>query len=234
MTNKTRILLAATLAIVATGPAVADDVDAINAMITSLAPIAGQTDASAPVDTDVGKTVYVVPAASVDLEVFFNFNSDGLTQDTQHDLNALGWALLSDELMPFSYLVAGHTDASGPAAYNQKLSERRAMTVRNYLIEEFGVDPDRLIRVGWGETRLKLADEPYSAVNRRVEITLIAPSEDFADTEAGAIDPMQKNAPVAEEPVDSTQQSTPSSSAEEAPLSGTLQTDEKGNVSIVW
>ncbi|MBU1175872.1 MAG: OmpA family protein [Alphaproteobacteria bacterium] len=231
MTRTANILLVATMAVsltgMAAGPAFADDVEDINAMITSLAPIAGQTDASAPVDTG-GDIIYVLPSVSVDLEVFFNLNSDGLTSGTQYDLSILGQALMSDALMPFSYLIAGHTDASGPAAYNQQLSERRAMTVRNFLIEEFGVDPDRLIRIGWGETRLKDPDAPTSAINRRVEITLIVPPDGFVVMDGEVAGPVDEAGDV---PAGTADDPPP---VEPTPLPGTLQTDDKGNVTIVW
>ena len=49
--------------------------------------------------------------------------------------------------------VAGYTSASGTETYNQKLSERRAKTVEDYLIKEGGIAPGRLTRIGYGEQR---------------------------------------------------------------------------------
>ena len=49
--------------------------------------------------------------------------------------------------------VAGYTSASGTEEYNQKLSERRAEAVRNYLIEEGVATPDRLTEIGYGEEK---------------------------------------------------------------------------------
>src|SRR5450759_3306817 len=49
--------------------------------------------------------------------------------------------------------IAGYASASGTEEYNQKLSERRATTVRNYLIKEGGLAPGRLTTIGYGETR---------------------------------------------------------------------------------
>ena len=70
--------------------------------------------------------------------------------------------------------VEGHTDWIGPDAYNQKLSERRANSVRNYLIKK-GVDPYRLEAVGYGESR-PIADNNTvrgRARNRRTEFTVV-------------------------------------------------------------
>jgi OOP family OmpA-OmpF porin len=48
--------------------------------------------------------------------------------------------------------IAGYTSASGTEEYNQKLSERRAKAVKDYLVEEGIVTPDRLTEIGYGET----------------------------------------------------------------------------------
>lgn len=69
--------------------------------------------------------------------------------------------------------VAGHTDSTGSADYNQKLSERRAGSVAQYL-EGQGLASNRVVTVGAGETR-PVADNSTSQgrqANRRVELTL--------------------------------------------------------------
>jgi outer membrane protein OmpA-like peptidoglycan-associated protein len=67
--------------------------------------------------------------------------------------------------------VEGHTDAIGSDAYNQGLSERRANAVRDVLVEQHGIDVNRVSAVGYGESR-PVADndsESGRAINRRVE-----------------------------------------------------------------
>jgi OOP family OmpA-OmpF porin len=67
--------------------------------------------------------------------------------------------------------VEGHTDWVGTDAYNQGLSERRAESVRRYLVEH-GVDESRLSTVGYGESRPIASNETREgrALNRRVEL----------------------------------------------------------------
>jgi OOP family OmpA-OmpF porin len=50
-------------------------------------------------------------------------------------------------------VIAGYASASGTEEYNQKLSERRAKTVREYLVNEGGIAPGRMTTIGYGETR---------------------------------------------------------------------------------
>jgi outer membrane protein OmpA-like peptidoglycan-associated protein len=69
--------------------------------------------------------------------------------------------------------VAGHTDSTGAAQYNQQLSERRANSVAQYL-ESQGLATNRVVTVGAGETR-PVADNSTPEgrqANRRVELTL--------------------------------------------------------------
>lgn len=73
--------------------------------------------------------------------------------------------------------VEGHTDSKGSDAYNIKLSQRRSNAVRDYLIAH-GVEADRLVAVGYGETR-PVADNGTAegrARNRRVEFTILEQS----------------------------------------------------------
>ncbi len=65
--------------------------------------------------------------------------------------------------------VLGHTDASGSKRYNKKLSQRRANSVKKYLIDN-GMNISKLTAIGYGEENLIFA--PYDKRNRRVEIYL--------------------------------------------------------------
>jgi len=52
-----------------------------------------------------------------------------------------------------SAVIEGHTDNVGKEDYNQKLSESRANSVRQYLIDKFGIDGSRLSAVGYGYSK---------------------------------------------------------------------------------
>jgi len=67
--------------------------------------------------------------------------------------------------------VAGHTDSSGDAGYNMDLSQKRAETVRTYLVGQ-GIDADRITARGYGETQpiANNATPTGMAANRRVEL----------------------------------------------------------------
>lgn len=66
-------------------------------------------------------------------------------------------------------LIEGHTDVTGTDALNQRLSEDRAASVRDYLISR-GAPENMLVTLGKGSQELRKPDDPTSAENRRVEI----------------------------------------------------------------
>lgn len=74
----------------------------------------------------------------------------------------------------FAVQVEGHTDSTGPAEYNQNLSERRAAAVKRYL-EENGVSGSRLQTVGLGESSPIAGNDTRDgrALNRRVELKVL-------------------------------------------------------------
>ncbi len=112
-------------------------------------------------------------ARSINIEVYFDFDSAALTSTAIEQLKPIGDALSSADLGSGRYLIMGHTDAKGSAAYNQTLSEQRAASVRKYLVQRFPLQPDALISIGLGETQLKRPAEPNAGINRRVEISLL-------------------------------------------------------------
>jgi outer membrane protein OmpA-like peptidoglycan-associated protein len=153
----------------------------VNRIIKDLAPIEGQTPSGGyepirrePIIVEQ-ETIFVDAARHVELEVFFEYDSDRITRRARAQLAALGRALASPQLASFRYLIAGHTDAVGSEAYNIDLSRRRAQAVFEYLSEAYAIDPRRLMVVGFGFRRLKRPEAPRAAINRRVEVLLIVP-----------------------------------------------------------
>ena len=107
---------------------------------------------------------------NIDVEVLFFIESAELTNRAFATLAILGRALADERLGNQVFLIAGHTDASGPPDYNLALSERRAQTVRDFLIKNFGIAENRLLARGFGPTRLKVPQHPGSRLNRRVQV----------------------------------------------------------------
>ena len=70
--------------------------------------------------------------------------------------------------------IGGYTDSSGSAVFNQRLSENRALSVRNYMVLK-GITPDRLRAIGYGETNFVATNDTPEGMqqNRRVEFKFL-------------------------------------------------------------
>jgi len=106
----------------------------------------------------------------IDLEIQFDYNSAEIARTSVPAVQELGKALSAQSLRGSTFMVAGHTDAIGSDAYNQDLSERRADTIKRYLVEKYGISGSDLVTVGYGKTRLKDTANPDDPINRRVEV----------------------------------------------------------------
>jgi outer membrane protein OmpA-like peptidoglycan-associated protein len=104
--------------------------------------------------------------------VQFYTNSANLIPTSLSDIQQLAQHLIDTPSL--DAIVIGHTDNVGDAVSNQKLSQRRAETVRNVIIS-MGVEPERLTAIGKGDTEPKADNntEEGRLMNRRVEVQLV-------------------------------------------------------------
>lgn len=114
---------------------------------------------------------------TVDLEINFDYNSAAVSPTAEPQLHSLGKALTSAELAGSVFMLGGHTDARGSDGYNQGLSERRAETVKKFLMETYKIPAENLVSAGYGETDLKNKADPSAAENRRVQVINMAKHE---------------------------------------------------------
>jgi len=106
----------------------------------------------------------------VDLEINFDYNSAAISRRSMSAVQHLGEALSDPQLKGSTFIVSGHTDGIGGDAFNQDLSERRADTIKNYLVDKYRIPASDLVTVGYGKTRLKDAANPANPINRRVQV----------------------------------------------------------------
>ena len=141
----------------------------------STKPVAAPVAEPTPVEPVVYEEVEeVAEAVRVELDVKFDFDKADVKQDSYSDIENL--AEFMKQYPQTATTVEGHTDSVGNAAYNQKLSERRAAAVRDTLVNQYGVEADRINAVGYGKDR-PVADNATSegrAINRRVEASVEA------------------------------------------------------------
>lgn len=118
------------------------------------------------------RNLRVAPRRVIDLNVPFEFDSAVLRPESEATLQQLGLAMQSEALRDMRFLVEGHTDAKGAAAYNERLSGLRARAVADYLVRQ-GVEGARLQAVGKGSRELLPSEPPLSPAHRRVRIVAL-------------------------------------------------------------
>jgi outer membrane protein OmpA-like peptidoglycan-associated protein len=108
-----------------------------------------------------------------DSGLLFDINSSDLQGETKVNLTDLSATLKKYD--DTNVLIEGHTDNTGEDAYNQKLSERRAASVENFLVSQ-GVGGGRITTKGYGEEQPigENGSEVGRTANRRVEVAIYA------------------------------------------------------------
>ncbi len=117
-------------------------------------------------------------AATIDVEsITFASGSSAIAADEARNLADLGRVMqdLLDVNPAEIFLVEGHTDATGKAAMNLALSDRRAESVARALTEYFDIPPENMVIQGYGETELLVDTQANEPRNRRVEVRVISP-----------------------------------------------------------
>lgn len=122
-------------------------------------------------DTPAGEEVNALgcPADLVLHDVNFEFDSATLTSDAESILDGVAEKLAANESV--NVRLEGYTDSVGSASYNKDLSQRRADSVKDYLVAN-GVDGDNITTMGYGEQDPIATNETAEgrAENRRVEM----------------------------------------------------------------
>ncbi|HMS97506.1 MAG TPA: OmpA family protein [Saprospiraceae bacterium] len=110
--------------------------------------------------------------------IYYNYDKSDILPDAEEDLNTL--LELMEDYPDMVIELSSHTDARGDDGYNQKLSQRRAESAKNWLIAK-GVNKDRIKPVGYGEkvilnkcaNNVRCTDAEHR-INRRTEFKIIA------------------------------------------------------------
>ncbi|MGE0771423.1 MAG: OmpA family protein [Cyclobacteriaceae bacterium] len=115
-----------------------------------------------------------VGVTSVLRNIYFDFDKATFRTESYSELNKLETMLKQNAGMRVE--IAGHTDNFGDKKVNQRLSQKRADAVRNFLVSK-GIDPRRITTVGYGEDRPLASnddEEDGRELNRRVEFKILS------------------------------------------------------------
>jgi outer membrane protein OmpA-like peptidoglycan-associated protein len=107
---------------------------------------------------------------SIDVEISFDYGAANIGKAGIPVVTALGKALSNEVLKDSTIVIAGHTDSVGGTVFNQDLSERRADSIKRYLLEHFNLPADNLVTVGYGKSKPKNPKNTAGPENRRAQI----------------------------------------------------------------
>ena len=121
-----------------------------------------------PAGFQVDANCHIIEQSVIIRAVDFEFNKAQLTVPAQQTLDGVATALAAQP--DLNVEIQGHTDSIGAAAYNQKLSQKRADAVKAYLVSK-GVNASELTAKGFGKTKPIASNDTAEgrAQNRRVE-----------------------------------------------------------------
>lgn len=135
-------------------------------------PVAEPAPAPAPEPAPVPAPVK--EKVTITLNVQFDTNKAIVKDKYRDDIKRV--ADFMKEFPDTTAAIEGHTDNIASETYNQKLSEKRANSVRQYIIDKFGIDGSRLTAAGYGESKPVASNDTEEGrqKNRRVEAVMDA------------------------------------------------------------
>jgi OmpA-OmpF porin, OOP family len=149
-------------------------------------------------DATVAKRPLIAPQLlklpRFDFNVTFDPDTSVIRPRSYQVIGRIADALSDPKLLPYTFLVINHTEATGARAANLTLSQRRADAIRAALAGSFKISPRRLQALGLGEEQLQDSSRPTSEANVRAQIVTIGkvPAAVANQPAAGSVPPAKK------------------------------------------
>ena len=113
-----------------------------------------------------------LPTVSVDIQ--FDTETPIVRPQSYETIGRIADALVHASLLPYGFLIVGHSDATGRREANALLSQRRADAIRDVLVNTFKISSKRIQSIGLGEEQFIDLAHPASPVNQQIQILTIA------------------------------------------------------------
>jgi outer membrane protein OmpA-like peptidoglycan-associated protein len=127
-----------------------------------------------------------LPTFTVDIH--FDTDTPVIRPDSYQAVGRIADALVDAQLLPYTFLIVGHSDSTGKREANAVLSQRRADSIRDVLVNTFKISSKRLQSLGLGEEQFVDQAHPTSSANLQIQIVTIGkvaeaePSQKLATT----------------------------------------------------
>jgi OmpA-OmpF porin, OOP family len=112
-----------------------------------------------------------LPTFTVDIH--FDTDTPVIRPDSYQAVGRIADALVNAQLLPYTFLIVGHSDATGKREANAILSQRRADSIRDVLVNTFKISSKRVQSLGLGEEQFVDQAHPTSPANLQIQIMTI-------------------------------------------------------------
>ena len=118
--------------------------------------------------------------------ITFDTDTPVVRPESYQTLGRIADAMVQASLLPYSFLIVGHMETTGRRENNVMLSQRRADTIRDALVNTFKISSKRIQSLGLGEEQFVDPAHPASAVNEQIQIVTIAKQPEQSEQPAAA------------------------------------------------
>jgi OmpA-OmpF porin, OOP family len=111
---------------------------------------------------------------TVNLDITFDVDTPIVQPESYQSVGRIADAMVHSSLLPYTFLIVGHIEASGRRENNAILSQRRADAIREILVNTFKISAKRIQSVGLGEEQLLDPARPNAPVNNQIQIMTLS------------------------------------------------------------
>jgi OmpA-OmpF porin, OOP family len=132
-----------------------------------------------PIAPDLNK----LPTFNIDIT--FDVDTPIVQPESYQTVGRIADAMVYSSLLPYTFLIVGHIEASGRRENNAILSQRRADAIREILVNTFKISAKRIQSVGLGEEQLLDPARPNAPVNNQIQIMTLSKIPETVQPAAG-------------------------------------------------
>jgi OmpA-OmpF porin, OOP family len=128
-----------------------------------------------------------LPTFNVDIQ--FDPDTPVVRPESYETVGRIADALVQASMLPYGFLIVGHIETNGRRENNVTLSQRRADSIRDILVNTFKISSKRLQTVGLGEEQLLDPARPTAPVNQQIQIMTVMKMPEQSETAAPSTSP---------------------------------------------
>jgi OOP family OmpA-OmpF porin len=135
-----------------------------------------------------------LPTFNVDIQ--FDPDTPVVRPESYETVGRIADALVQSSMLPYGFLIVGHIETNGRRENNVTLSQRRADSIRDILVNTFKISSKRLQSVGLGEEQLLDPARPTAPVNQQIQIMTVMKMPEQSEAAAPSTSPAAAKKPA--------------------------------------